>query len=53
MANLNNSELHSKVAEMAEEAESLKKDILLMNEEVNDVQEEFGEIQQVVVGLVN
>ena len=38
---------------MADEAEVLKKDIITMSEEVGDVQEEFTEIQKVVVGLVN
>jgi hypothetical protein len=38
---------------MADEAELLKKDIIIMSEEVGDVQEEFTEIQKVVAGLVN
>jgi hypothetical protein len=45
MANMNNTELHTRVREMSQEAETLKKDILLNEEEVNDVQEEFNEIQ--------
>ena len=53
LANMNNSELHEKVKLMSEEAESLKKDILLNTEEVNEVQEEFDEIQDVVKDLVN
>jgi len=45
MANMNNTELHTRVAEMGQEAETLKKEILQNEEEVNDVQEEFNEIQ--------
>ena len=45
MTNMNNSELTTRVAEMSEEAEALKKEILQNEEEVNDVQEEFNEIQ--------
>lgn len=52
LANMNNNELSNKVDNMTEEAESLRKDILLSTEEVNDVQEEFDEIQQVVMDLV-
>lgn len=49
---MSNNELHSRVKEMSSEAESLKKDILLQSEEVNDVQEDFNEIQDVVMQLV-
>lgn len=42
---MNNTELHTRVAEMGQEAETLKKEILQNEEEVNDVQEEFNEIQ--------
>lgn len=52
LANMNNSELHKKVEQMSEEAESLKKDILLNTEEVNEVQDEFDSIQDVVKDLV-
>ena len=45
MTNMNNTELTTRVAEMSEEAEALKKEILQNEEEVNDVQEEFNEIQ--------
>ena len=45
VANMNNNELHQKVESMTEEAETLRKDILLSTDEVNDVQEEFDEIQ--------
>lgn len=37
LANMNNSELHEKVKVMSEEAEALKKEILLNTEEVNEV----------------
>jgi uncharacterized coiled-coil DUF342 family protein len=49
---MNNTELHKKVAEMSEEAETLKKEILVNTEDTNDVQEEFDEIQSVVMELV-
>jgi len=52
MANMNNTELQKRVVEMAGESEDLKKTIMNNTEEVNDVQEEFDEIQQVVVELV-
>lgn len=52
MANMSNNELHSRVKEMSSESESLKKDILLQSEEVNDVQDDFNEIQDVVMQLV-
>jgi len=37
---------------MSEESEQLKKEILLNTEETNEVQEEFDEIQSVVMELV-
>lgn len=52
MANMNNSELKKKVVDMGEEAEDLKRQIMLNNEEVDEVQGEFDEIQQVVMMLV-
>lgn len=52
MAHMNNTELKKKVIDMGDEAENLKKQILLNTEEVNDVQEEFDEIQEVVRELV-
>jgi hypothetical protein len=45
MANMNNTELHTRVREMNQESETLKRDILQNEDEVNDVQEEFNEIQ--------
>ena len=52
MANMNNSELKKKVVDMGEESEDLKRQIMLNNEEVDEVQGEFDEIQQVVMMLV-
>jgi hypothetical protein len=52
LANMNNHELQRKVVSMGEETEDLKKQIVLSTDEVNDVQEEFDEIQQVVMDLV-
>lgn len=52
MANMNNSELKKKVVCMGEEAEDLKQQIVLNTEEVTEVQDEFDEIQQVVMQLV-
>jgi 4-hydroxy-3-methylbut-2-enyl diphosphate reductase IspH len=52
MAHMNNSELKKKVVDMGEEAEDLKRQIMLNNEEVDEVQGEFDEIQQVVMMLV-
>lgn len=49
---MNNSELKKKVVDMGEEAEDLKRQIMLNNEEVDEVQGEFDEIQQVVMMLV-
>lgn len=49
---MNNSELKKKVVDMGEEAEDLKRQILLNTEEVDEVQSEFDEIQQVVMTLV-
>ena len=44
MARYNNSELKVKVGEMREQAEDLKKEILLNTEEVDNVQGEFDDI---------
>ena len=41
---MNNTELRERVKDMHEEAEALKKQILLNEEEVDDVQGEFDEI---------
>jgi len=49
---MNNSELKKKVVDMGEESEDLKRQIMLNNEEVDEVQGEFDEIQQVVMMLV-
>ena len=52
MARYNNSELKVKVREMREQAEDLKKEILLNTEEVDNVQGEFDDIQGTVRELV-
>ena len=52
MARYNNSELKVKVGEMREQAEDIKKEILLNTEEVDSVQGEFDDIQGTVRELV-
>lgn len=50
---MNSTELGTRVKEMKEEAEYLKREIIQSEDDVNDVQEEFNEIQSVVINLVD
>lgn len=45
MSKMNSTELGTRVKEMREEAENLKREIMQSEDDVNDVQEEFNEIQ--------
>lgn len=45
MSKMNRTELDTCVKEMREEAEYLKREIIQSEDDVNDVQEEFNEIQ--------
>ena len=45
MSKMNSTELGPRVKEMREEAEYLKREIIQSEDDVNDVQEEFNEIQ--------
>ena len=45
MSKMNSKELGTRVKEMREEAEYLKREIIQSEDDVNDVQEEFNEIQ--------
>jgi hypothetical protein len=45
MSKMNSTELGTRVKEMREHAEYLKREIIQSEDDVNDVQEEFNEIQ--------